>query len=269
VVDQATWVALKDASMQMGDRLLCLHMPNYRGRDAGDLQGALSSMGFACVPDDIFGLETEQALRAFQAGMGLEPTGILDSTSLTALLRLRHIWEGKRGFPIEGHKTTAARSVAVLEAVPVCVFGTDEPTRTLANRIANLARATTTQTRLVSVSALVAGPVKGMLLVGLTQATAAREGVQSRNAAASKAPNAPKAPDADAPDADAAATPCVLLTNTPSFAHELKEAVALACTQANRLHITLSSPTAPSDDLAAKQQQAAVLILDTLCTALG
>ncbi|MDR1358466.1 MAG: peptidoglycan-binding protein [Coriobacteriales bacterium] len=249
VLDQSTWTALRDASRQTGDRLLYLHMPHFRGRDVGELQGALSSMGFSCVPDSSFGPETEQALRDFQANMGLEPTGMFDEAGLAALLRLRHLWDGKRGYSVEGRILDTARSVRVLEAVPVCVFGTDESTRAIANRIANLARATTLESKIVSASALAAEPGRDMLLVGLEQETGEtrKRRVQPGNSA----------------------TPTVYLGEATESAAELKQAVAVARKQHNRLSLVMVTKAHEGEDKTAQDQELAARVLDLLCDALA
>ncbi|MDR1088025.1 MAG: peptidoglycan-binding protein [Coriobacteriales bacterium] len=249
VLDQSTWTALRDASRQMGDRLLYLHMPHFRGRDVGELQGALSSMGFSCVPDYSFGPETEQALRDFQATMGLEPTGLFDEASLIALLRLRHLWDGKRGYFVEGRVPDIARSARVLEAVPVCVFGTDEVTRDLANRIANLARATTRESKLVSASALAAEPGRDMLLVGLEQERQERAHKPAKTGRSN--------------------TPSVTLDGTADRSAELKEAVLAARRTQNRLSLIIATKAHEGEAASAQGQELAVRILDLLCAALA
>lgn len=247
-LDQTTWTALKDASMQMGDRLLYLHMPHFRGRDVGCLQGALSSMGFVCVADDSFGPETEQALREFQSNMGLEPSGIFADDSLLTIYRLKHLWEGKRGCFLEGRALQAARSVEVLEASAVCVFGIDEQTRAIANRIANLARATTLKSQIVSVAALSAEPSKDMLLVGLEQGTGLARGKEDSS------PNNKE-------------TQTVLVLSAADVESELIAAVHSARQRQNR--ITLVVENQGRDDATAESQETAARILDLLCKALA
>lgn len=248
VLDQTTWTAIVDASMQMGDRALYLHMPHFRGRDVGELQGALSSMGFACAVDTIFGPETEQALRDCQENLLLTPTGILDDETLDAILRLRHVWEGKRGFLLEGKLPPFARSYEVLERASVCFFGNNESTRAIANRIANLARATTADAGIASAASLETVPGKDMLLIGLEQES-------SKSKAARE-------------DTVGEGLPTVMLTRNPRFVQELTTAILQARDAQNRLTIVLAEQSLELADQSFKQLQTATLILDMLCSAL-
>lgn len=291
VVDQTTWTALKDASMQIGDRLLYLHMPHFRGRDVSELQGALSSMGFACALDGSFGPETEQALRDFQDNMCLDPTGILDDDSLDAILRLRHLWDGKRGFIVAGRVLTAARCATVLEDTCVCVFGTDEATRAIANRVANLARATTVKSRIVSASALATEPGKDMLLVGLEQSPVVQVGKDSADheegdrgergsmidyrddgggdkgdplrdfPETSTAWDASKTPVAQ----DFSETPVVHIGVGGHTEAELKKAIRIAREGQNRLTMVIDIKIREGEDATVRDQAIAVDILDLLC----
>ena len=250
VIDQNTWTALKDASMQMGDRLLFLHMPHFRGRDVAELQGALSSMGFSCRTDSSFGPETEGALRDFQGNMHLETTGILDEASLESLLRLRHIWEGKRGFYLDKRALERTRTQEILESVPLCVYGIDEQTRDIANRISNLARATTRDTRVVSASSLLTKPGKSMLLVGLVQNP---ESALGSNSSYREDP----------------AVPRVSLEDLSSAGPRIREAIRDARLQHNRLVLSIDYEAHEGEDAIIYGQQTAACILDLLCKALA
>lgn len=248
VIDQSTWTTLVDASMQIGDRLLYLHMPNFRGRDVGELQAALSSMGFTCTVDNIFGSETEQALREFQVNMSLPVSGILNEESLVAIMRLRHIWEGKRGFFVEGRSPATARSLKALEDTTICVFGRDEPTRAIANRIANLARATTPEAGIVSASSLASDPGNQMLLIGLKQAS--DSGTSNTN------------------EGDEANVPQVTVREDAAFEEELKEAVVQAQKLQRRVILLVDALASESENLVMNRQSLSTLILDTLCKVL-
>jgi len=231
-LDQTTWTALKDATMQLGDRPLYLHIPHFRGRDVSELQAALSSMGFACLVDNSFGSETEQALREFQTNMGLLASGIVDAETLSVIARFKHIWEGKRGFFLEGRLPLYARSVEVLEATDICVYGVDEPTRVIANRVANLARATTVDSKLISVAALETAPKKDMLLIGLKQEMG--QGDVSLDT--------------------------LQLAQAISAAREDKT---------NRVTIAIDTLSTEGEDISLQRQITAAHILDTLCEALN
>lgn len=250
VLDQNTWTALKDASMLLGDRLLYLHIPNFRGRDVSELQSALSSMGFDNTVDTSFGPETELALRAFQSDMGLAPTGILDDVSLTALLRLKHVWDGKRGFSIAGRPATQVRSVQVLETEHVCVYGIDEPTRHIASRVANLARACTADTRFVSASALATAPKKEMLLVGLEL-------------------HSPVSELGKPTEPQDLGSLRVHISQADWAIDSIAEAVERARATDNRLILVIDNQNDGSNDLAQQRQEMATLVLDALCLALA
>jgi len=237
-LDQTTWTALKDATMQLGDRPLYLHIPHFRGRDVSELQGALSSMGFACAVNNIFGAETEHILREFQRDMGLRPTGILDQETFATMNRLRHVWEGKRGFPLGGRIPVPARCLEVLETTPVCIFGIDEPTRVIANRVANLARATTLQSRVLSASALETAPKKDMLLLGLRLD-------------------------------ESGLAPGDYLDNKELAVNDLASAIRDAQAKDNRLTLVINAWPGEGEDLTLKRQEIATWVLDTLCLALA
>lgn len=85
-VDDATYRALSERSLTLGERLLYLHSPHLRGRDVLQLQKALKSLGFNPGPlDGVFGPATERALREFQASVGIQQDGILGPATLKRL----------------------------------------------------------------------------------------------------------------------------------------------------------------------------------------
>jgi peptidoglycan hydrolase-like protein with peptidoglycan-binding domain len=172
LLDQATWIALVDASLTMGERSLYLHRPYFQGRDVVMLQGALSSLGFSLAVDGIFGPGTECAVRDFQTSMELPDKGIVGEETFVALQRLRHAWEGKAGVRLEGRSCVPVRDPEILKVQNVCVFGVTEMTRSVAERISNLAHATCEGTKVVSASSLTRPPAKGAWVVGLTEVDA-------------------------------------------------------------------------------------------------
>lgn len=64
-----------------------LHNGIYNDGRVGDVQRALNAkMGAGLTVDNDFGPRTEQAVRQFQAGMGLATTGVVDATTWNILI---------------------------------------------------------------------------------------------------------------------------------------------------------------------------------------
>lgn len=149
VVGEETWSALVDASFTFGDRTLYLRLPHFHGRDVLVLQQALNVLGFACgATDGIFGAYTERAVREFQRNAGLPSDGIAGPDTERTILNLRHVWEGKDTRPHSAATVAPARAAEVLSRVSLVVSGVDEPGRRIAERVANLAHATTSEAKL-------------------------------------------------------------------------------------------------------------------------
>ncbi|HEX6262526.1 MAG TPA: N-acetylmuramoyl-L-alanine amidase [Actinomycetota bacterium] len=90
LVGPQAWEELVEAGYALGDRVLYLRHPPFRGDDVRALQARLNTLGFDPGREDgIFGRQTEVAMRDFQRNVGLPPDGIVGSTSLQALERLR------------------------------------------------------------------------------------------------------------------------------------------------------------------------------------
>lgn len=89
LVDENTWQALSEATYRLGERLLYLRQPRLRGDDVADLQDLLTRLGFDCQKvDGVFGPNTDVAIRAFQAEMGLTVDGILGPATLREIRRI-------------------------------------------------------------------------------------------------------------------------------------------------------------------------------------
>lgn len=155
LVGDETWSALVDASFMLGDRMLYLRLPHFHGRDVGALQQALNALGFACgEPDAIFGAFTERAVREFQRNAGLPADGIAGPETVRTIINLRHVWEGKEsGSHTQAH-TAPARAAEVLERIELVVLGEDDAGRRIAERLVNLAHATTPAARVALACAL-------------------------------------------------------------------------------------------------------------------
>lgn len=240
-VDDACWAALVDATFQLGDRTLFLKMPYFHGRDVREMQIALNVLGFGAMQvDGIFGAQTEQAVRDFQLNVGIAPDGIAGSLTFNAIDRLRQVWEGKDATPHSGSRTGFSRAAEVLEGSEVCFWGADPTLRDIANRIANLALATTAQSRVTSADTRQGLPGAGDLLIELTFAGApSGEGI-----------------------------PFVSFTDDSQvLATRLDTAVKAASAAPRRICIGLP-PSA--DALTVRQRQHyTVAVLDALCTALA
>ena len=176
-VDEKVWSALLDASFQLGDRTLYLRMPFFHGNDVRQLQQALGSLGFDCgFADGIFGAHTEAAVRKFQMNMGLYNDGIVGASTFASINNLKFSWAGKS--PTRGSRYMGfARAADVLESHTLCLFGTEEFTRSVASRMSNLALATNPHSKIMSADSLLVPPGDDMLMVHLVLPGGATEGI--------------------------------------------------------------------------------------------
>ncbi|MCD4669054.1 MAG: peptidoglycan-binding protein [Actinomycetia bacterium] len=97
IVDQETWQELVDASHKIGDRLLYLKNPPFRGDDVRTLQLWLKTLGF--YPYNENGIFCERTLRAlveFQDNMNIEDDGIAGERTLNHLMGLKRIITSKK-----------------------------------------------------------------------------------------------------------------------------------------------------------------------------
>ena len=164
-IPEKVWSALVDASYNIGDRTLYLRMPYFHGHDVLQLQQALGALGFSSGREDgIFGAYTEDGVRKFQLNMGLPSDGIVGAYTFEAIRNLHHSWEGKK--PIQAQVNLGfARAADVLERHALCLFGTDDFTRSVASRMSNLSLATNPSSKIVSADSLLVKPDESMLLV--------------------------------------------------------------------------------------------------------
>jgi N-acetylmuramoyl-L-alanine amidase len=89
LVGQQSWEELVEAGYALGDRLLYLRNPLFRGDDVRALQGRLNLLGFDPGREDgILGDQTARAIHEFQRNVGLRADGIVGATTLQALDRL-------------------------------------------------------------------------------------------------------------------------------------------------------------------------------------
>ncbi len=154
LVGDETWSALVDATFTLGDRMLYLRVPFFHGHDVAVLQQALNALGFACgAPDAIFGAFTERAVREFQRNAGLPADGIVGPETVRVIRSLRHVWEGKEPRSHSAAHGSPARAAEVLSRVSIALAGLDASGEAVANRMANLAQATTADARVTVVAA--------------------------------------------------------------------------------------------------------------------
>jgi len=237
IVGDETWSALVDASFTLGDRMLYLRLPHFHGRDVASLQQALNALGFACgVSDAIFGAFTERAVREFQLNSGLPADGIVGPETVRTITNLRHVWEGKEVGAHTAAHIAPARVAGVLERTPITVVGEDEAGSRIAERLVNLAHATTPQAKMVLRDAIPdAGTDRMVLLMrggGTGRANFGRPLVSA---------------------SDSESLPARLLA-------------AIEATTGNRREVVIEAHLADTDD-EREYQRTAVLLLDAVCLA--
>jgi len=94
-VGDDTWNELVEAGYSLGDRVLYLRYPFFRGDDVRALQANLNLLGFdAGREDGILGERTDRAVLEFQRNVGLPSDGIVGATTVEALRRLRPVGPG-------------------------------------------------------------------------------------------------------------------------------------------------------------------------------
>ena len=238
-VDEKVWSALLDASFQLGDRTLYLRMPFFHGNDVRQLQQALGSLGFDCgFADGIFGAHTEAAVRKFQMNMGLYNDGIVGAATFASINNLKFSWAGK--IPTRGSRYMGfARAADVLESYTLCLFGTEEFTRSVASRMSNLALATNPHSKIMSADSLLVPPGDDMLMVHLVLPGAAAEGV-----------------------------PRVVYEDGDRLALRLRSAIDSAGTVAPRIAVVLPGTQWELAGEDRSAQHYAITLLDALCVAL-
>lgn len=105
IVDDECWQEMVDAGYFIGERMLYLKEPPFRGDDAKTLQLWLKTLGFFKNNESgIFDKNTYNALIEFQKNMKLNPDGILGGDTLVHLNSLKRIINEKQSsnFPLVG-----------------------------------------------------------------------------------------------------------------------------------------------------------------------
>jgi N-acetylmuramoyl-L-alanine amidase len=98
-VDEETWQEIVDAGYKIGERLLYVKNPPFRGDDVKNLQLWLKTLGFYKDNENgIFCEKTHSALIEFQKNMKIHADGILGGSTYQHLISLKRI--------IESHKSS-------------------------------------------------------------------------------------------------------------------------------------------------------------------
>jgi N-acetylmuramoyl-L-alanine amidase len=98
IIGANTWCELVEAGYALGDRLLYLRVPPYRGDDVLALQVKLNLLGFNAGPErGIHDEAVEEALLEFQRNAGLPADGIVGESTLRKLDALRKAEAGREG----------------------------------------------------------------------------------------------------------------------------------------------------------------------------
>ncbi|MBI4733307.1 MAG: peptidoglycan-binding protein [Rubrobacteridae bacterium] len=120
VVNEETWRSLVEAAYELGDRLLYLRTPYFKGDDVRELQLALNTIGFNTGSvDGIYGRSTERAVREFQKNYGLTRDGIFGPSMLKALKNLSHILSGKTSHVFPDPQRDKSSSISAFRGVRV------------------------------------------------------------------------------------------------------------------------------------------------------
>jgi peptidoglycan hydrolase-like protein with peptidoglycan-binding domain len=267
-VGNDTWAALVDATFIFGDRLLYLRMPHFHGSDVRTLQTALAALGFSCATDGIFGAHTERAVREFQHNAGIGGDGIVGDSTFSAIERLRHAWEGKDQLASVPRPLGFARAAEVLESTPISIYGADDVARGVAERISNLAMATTAASLVVNISSFESlEPPKSLepfeqltedsvLIIQLVCASTASDGQPS-------ASRKPKSAKRDS-------VPQVVYDSDLTINARMATAIGLAAGRQSRITVLLVCASREGESLSAREEQhAAIALLDALCLAFG
>ena len=122
VVGANTWRELVEAGYALGDRLLYLRVPPFRGDDVLPLQVKLNLLGFNAGPErGILDEDVERAVLEFQRNAGLPPTASSARARCASSTPLRKAESGREGKKIPDrdarlrrrHAASPARSVVI------------------------------------------------------------------------------------------------------------------------------------------------------------
>jgi N-acetylmuramoyl-L-alanine amidase len=120
VVGPNTWRELVEAGYRLGERLLYLREPPFRGDDVLSLQVKLNLLGFNAGPErGIFDASVDRAAKDFQRNAGILADGVVGEATLQKLRALRKAETGREGKKIPDRNAgfVAARSLTSLRVV--------------------------------------------------------------------------------------------------------------------------------------------------------
>ena len=113
-VEANTWRELVEAGYEIGERLLYLRVPPFRGDDVLGLQVKLNLLGFNAGPErGIFDQAVDHAVKEFQRNAGLQPDGVVGEATLAMLDAVRKAESGREGkkIPERDEGFVAARAL--------------------------------------------------------------------------------------------------------------------------------------------------------------
>lgn len=114
IVGANTWRELVEAGYTLGDRLLYLREPPFRGEDVSALEHKLNLLGFNAGPErGIHDEEVERAVLDFQRNAGLTADGLVGESTIAKLRALRKAESGRESkkIPERDGGFVAARSL--------------------------------------------------------------------------------------------------------------------------------------------------------------
>ena len=116
VLGPETERSLAEAQFHLGDRPLRFSpgSPAARGDDVADLQRQLSHLGFYYGHiDGELGVRTDLAIKELQGNLGLEATGLCDSTAIVALSRINRSLSASKAFSLRDYERLNQASAAL------------------------------------------------------------------------------------------------------------------------------------------------------------
>jgi len=124
-MDQETWQELADAGYKVGERMLYLKYPPFRGDDIRTLQFWLKTLGFYHYNENgIFCEKTHKALLEFQNNMNIDDDGIVGEETIRNLKNLERIIMSREtsNFPLAGNTGKAKK----LQEAPLTIGAVPE-----------------------------------------------------------------------------------------------------------------------------------------------